>query len=110
MNNPPNNSPEQTSSLAFENYTATRSSKSSSARGWQGLLVRTFAEPDSIEYNFAPGTPDAFISLIISGEAQIACRTDVANGRKLRFILAAFISKPQAYPVNGDGCARLKTH
>ncbi len=63
--------PQQTSTLAFEQYTSSKPILSSVNLGWQNLIVRTYTEPQSVEHLIVPATPDPHLVLQLSGTTHV---------------------------------------
>jgi AraC family transcriptional regulator len=63
--------PQQTSTLAFEQYVSSRPILSSVDLGWQNLIVRTYTEPQTVEHLVVPATPDPHLVLQLSGTTHV---------------------------------------
>lgn len=66
--------PQQTSTLAFEQYTSSKPILSSVHLGWQHLIVRTYVEPPMLAHLVVPGVPDPHIVLQLSGSTRVEVR------------------------------------
>lgn len=69
----PRQVPAQTSTLAFEDYTATKPVRSSVDLGWQHLIVRTYQDSPAGEL-VVPAVPDPHIVLQLSNSTCVEAR------------------------------------
>ena len=65
--------PAQTSTLAFENYAASKPIRSSIELGWQNLVIRTYQDPPTGDL-VVPAVPDPHIVLQLSNSTCVEVR------------------------------------
>jgi AraC family transcriptional regulator len=79
--------PQHTSTIDFENYVPTAPVLSSRQAGWEGVTVRAYHEPATIEELTLPTTPDIFLALVTAGALQVECRD--FHGPWIRYQISA---------------------